>query len=175
MPKTKRETAKKPTAGKTTKKASKPVDKTKVVKDLAKKLLSELGIDVKLEISEGEDKSLLVQLETEEPGIIIGFHGETLSSIQLILGMMAYRQIGEWTRVLVNVNDYRERRQESLEKIALSAAERAKASGEPQDLSPMNSGERRIIHLILASDSEVETESEGEGWQRHVVIRLKKD
>lgn len=161
---------KKETAAKTSKTVKK-VEKTKVIEKLVKKLLDELGLTADLSVEKTPDQDISVRLTTENPGLIIGFHGETLSALQLILGMMAYRQTGEWTRILVNVNDYRERRQENLEMIALSAASRAKETGQPQALSPMNSSERRIVHLILSEDSEITTESEGEDWQRHVVIR----
>jgi len=87
--------------------------------------------------------------------------------------MIAYRKFGEWTRILVNVGDYRERRKEVLERMALAVAQRAKFSGQPQALPPMSAFERRIIHLALTGDSELETASEGEGKDRHVVIKPK--
>ena len=69
--------------------------------------------------------------------------------------------------------DYRERRKESLERMALSAAQRIKFSGESQSLPAMSSAERRIVHLALVDDQEVETESEGEGMSRRVVVKPK--
>jgi spoIIIJ-associated protein len=74
--------------------------------------------------------------------------------------------------VLVEVNDYRQKRKENLERLAVSMAQKVKFSGRPQILSPMSSFERRIIHLALAEDAQVETVSEGEGKQRRVVVKL---
>jgi len=157
----------------TKKKSSKNSTKIELVKKLAKSLLKQLGIEAKIKISPRDEEIIYVQLETQEPGGLIGYHGETLASFQLILAMMTYRQSGEWTRILVNVNDYRERRQESLERMAFSSAQRVKFSGETQILPPMPPAERRVIHLALADDQEVMTESEGEGQNRRVLIKPK--
>jgi len=146
----------------------------KIVEETIKKLLKHLGVEVKAEISQDKEGVVHVQLETDDPGILIGYHGETLASMQLILAMMIYRQTSEWTRILVNVGDYRERRQESLQRMALSAAQKAKFSGEEYALPSMTPAERRIIHLALADDPEVTTESEGEDYNRRVVIKPKR-
>lgn len=156
------------------KKIKKSRSKIEDVEKLAKELIKHLGLQVKTEISEDKEGVVHIQLETEDPGILIGYHGETLASIQLILAMMVYRKRNEWTRILVNVGDYRERRKESLERMALSAAQKVKFSGEEYALPSMTSAERRIIHLALADDSQVTTESEGEGRNRRVVIKPKK-
>lgn len=145
-----------------------------VVEKLAKELIKQLGVKVKMEIAEDKEGMVHVQLETDDPGILIGYHGETLASIQLILAMMVYRKTDEWTRILVNVGDYRERRRESLERMALSAAQKVKFSGEEHVLPSMTPAERRIVHLALADDPEVTTESEGEGRNRRVVIKPKR-
>jgi len=145
----------------------------KLVEKLTKELIKQLGVKAKAEISEDKEGMLHVQLETDDPGILIGYHGETLASFQLILGMMVYRKTDEWVRILVNVGDYRERRKESLERMALSAAQKVKFSDEEYALPSMTPAERRIIHLTLADDPEITTESEGEGHNRRVVIKPK--
>lgn len=142
------------------------------IKKVVKELLGYLDIETEIEISLTDD-IYQIQLETSDPGILIGYHGETLRAIQKIVAMIIYRQLGEWQRMVVNVGDYRQRRQESLEKMALAAAQKARFSKEPQSLPPMPSAERRIIHLTLSSETDVETASEGEGRNRHVVIRPK--
>jgi spoIIIJ-associated protein len=161
-----------PTKTKTTKKKPKK-DPVKVVQKITDDLVKHLGIEVKNEVKLGDQGEVLVQFESEDPGILIGYHGENLASIQLMLTMMAYHQIGEWTRVLVNVGDYRERRQKSLERMALSAAQKVKFSGESQALPPMPPPERRIVHLALANEEQVVTESEGDDRYRRVVIKPK--
>jgi len=146
----------------------------KIVGKLTKELIKQLGVKVRVEVSEDKEGVIHVQLETDDPGILIGYHGETLASLQLILAMMAYRKTDEWARILVNVGDYRERRKESLERMALSAAQKVKFSGEEHALPSMTSAERRIVHLALANDSEIITESEGEGRSRRVIIKPKR-
>lgn len=135
-----------------------------------KELLGHLEVKAEAKVSKKEDL-ITIQLQTEEPGLLIGYHGQTLDSLQRLLSLMVYHQKGEWIRLLVNVNDYRQKRQIILEKMALSVAQKVKFSGESQTLLPMSSFERRIIHLALAKDPEVETDSEGEGGQRRVVVR----
>lgn len=146
---------------------------TTSVENLVKELIGHLGVQAKAEVKEDKEGVIHIQLETEDPGILIGYHGETLASLQLLLGLMTYRQTNEWQRILVNVGDYRERRQESLERMALSAAQKVRFSGEEQALPFMTATERRLIHLALADDAEVMTESEGEGRNRRVVIKPK--
>ena len=147
-------------------------EKAKTFEKITQELFSLLETKVGLEIKEEED-GIIIQLTTEEPGILIGYHGQALQSLQLLIGLIGFRKTGEWTRVLVNVGDYREKREESLTNMAKSLAQKVKFSGTSQSLPPMSSAERRIIHLALADDQEVETVSESEGRDRHVVIKPK--
>ncbi|MFZ5365815.1 MAG: protein jag [Patescibacteria group bacterium] len=147
----------------------------KITKDLTEKLIKLLGIEAKIEVEEDkENEAIKVQVETKDSGILIGYHGETISSLQLILGIMVSKKIGEWVRVIVNIGDYWERREETLRRMALTAAQRAKFSSEPVVLPPLSSGERRIIHLVLAGHPDVISESEGEGKDRRLVVKPRK-
>jgi len=142
-----------------------------IVKKTTEELLKHLQVKVKVKAEVDEANVVHVSLETEETGILIGYHGETLSSLQLILGLIIYKKLGRWVRIVVNVGDYRERRAEILKQMALKTAERVKTTGEPASLPFLNSGERRIIHLTLQDDLEIYTESEGEGENRRVIIK----
>jgi len=142
------------------------------IKKVVEELLKNLEVEAEIEISKAEDL-YQVKLETNDPGILIGYHGETLRAIQRMTAMIVYRQTGEWSRIVVDVGDYRQRRQETLEKMALVAAQKARFSKEEQVLPPMPSSERRIIHMALAKETDVETVSEGEGRNRYVVVRPK--
>ena len=114
-----------------------------------------------------------MNIETEETGLLIGFHGRTLESFQMILGMIAAKELGTWERVYVNVGDYREKREEALMYMAQRASERAIATGRPVDLAHLSAAERRVIHLTLSGDERVSTESVGEGRDRKLVISPK--
>jgi len=114
-----------------------------------------------------------VHIETEETGLLIGFHGQTLESFQIILGMMVGKALGSWQRVYVNVGDYRQKREEALMYMAQHAAEKALATGIPVELSRLSPSERRVIHLTLSGDERVATESVGEGNNRVLVVKAK--
>lgn len=144
-----------------------------LVKKTTEELLSHLKVKAKVKVEADEQEVVHVSLETEETGILIGYHGETLSAFQLILGLIIYKKLGYWVRIVVNVGDYRERRAEVLKQMAEKTAERVKQTGEPVALPFLNSGERRIIHITLQNNPDVFTESEGEGENRRVIIKPK--
>lgn len=147
-------------------------NKTKIVEEIAKELLVLMDSHVEIEVSEDkENQAILVNLKTsDETGLLIGRHGETVLSIQTILGMMARKHFGEWVRIIVNVGDWREREESHLKDLGAQAATRAKETGEPQYLYNLTPSQRRIIHLHLAEDAEIKTESQGEGKERFLVI-----
>ena len=150
-------------------------NKIKDVEKIAKELFSLLGSKTDLEVSFDEkNEAVVVDVKTEdEAGLLIGRQGETLMAIQTILGMMVRKGLGEWVRIVVNVGDWREKQESYLKEMALQTAARAKETGEPQYLYNLTSNQRRIIHLTLSEDGEVETESQGEDKERYLIIRKK--
>lgn len=165
---------------KTTKKKSKATkksDKQKLLKDLTGQLLKHLEIDAKVSVSKDtgpEDTTLYqVELEGEDLGILIGYHGETLSAIQLFLNMALYRQCGEWSQVLVDIGGYRKEQEERLKSIAAKIADRARFEARPVEMRPMPAFERRVIHLEVAKMDDIESESVGEGRERRIIIKPK--
>lgn len=147
--------------------------KLNLIQKKTEELLDHLKIKAKVNLQTDEAEIVHVNIDTEETGILIGYHGETLSALQLILGLMVYRKIGSWVRIVVNVGDYREKQEESLRQMAQKAAERVKTTGEAISLAFLTAGERRIIHLTLQDNPDVLTESEGEAENRRLVIKLK--
>lgn len=143
-----------------------------LIKATTKELLQKLEVDATAEAELVEDV-YKVKIETQESGLLIGFHGDTLSSFQLILGLIVYKKLGEWVRVVVEVGDYRARREEQLQTMAQSYAAQVVSSGQPLALPLLPPIERRIIHLALKENPDVVTESAGEGNQRRVVIKPK--
>jgi len=147
----------------------------KTIKQLIIDLLDNLDIKPQeLTITKDETDSYQAQinLDDQDTGVLIGYHGDTIASLQLILGIMLYKQTGSWNRLIVNINDYRQKRQESLEKMAQDTAQKVKFSGEPIALFNLNPYERRIIHNYLNEYPEVATESQGEDKNRHLVVKL---
>jgi spoIIIJ-associated protein len=146
--------------------------KNKTNEKLIKNFFESLGIDAKSDISE-DDEAISVVLETEDTGIIIGYHGETLEALQLVLSLLIARERGEFKRVSLEVGDYKKNRSEWLEKLALDAKERALQENKEVYLSELKSWERRVVHLLLQDDKEVSSESTGEGKDRVLVIKPK--
>ena len=149
------------------------MEPTNQVKQTTEELLQNLGIEGAVVVDTDESGAFRVHVETEETGLLIGFHGRTLESFQMILGMITAKKLGKWERVYVNVGDYREKREEALMYMAQRAAERALASGRPVELTQLSASERRVIHLTLSGDERVKTESEGEGPDRKLIISPK--
>ncbi len=147
-------------------------EKIELVEKLAKQLFEKLDQKVSVEVSQ-VDETIKVNLQSEDPGPLIGFHGKTLSSIQVVLGLIVFQKLGEWQQIIVDIGDYRKEQEERLQNIALNSAKRAKFSGQPVALSPMTPYERRVIHLTLNDDPDVTTSSEGEPPRRYVVITPK--
>lgn len=143
------------------------------IKEVTEDLLARLGITGDVTVDVDESGAHRVNINTEETGLLIGFHGRTLESFQMILGMIVAKALGTWERVYVNVGDYREKREEALMYMAQRAAERAITTGKPVELSHLSAAERRVIHLTLSGDERVSTESMGEGRDRKLIIAPK--
>jgi spoIIIJ-associated protein len=108
--------------------------------------------------------------DEEAMSLLIGRRGETLRSVQFMVNLLVSRRVQKWPQIIVDIGNYRQRRQESLEGLARRMAERVRQSGRPLTLEPMGAYERRIVHLALRDDPTVYTESSGEGENRKVVI-----
>lgn len=143
------------------------------VQQITEDLLSRIGIVGSVSVDIDETESFRVHIETEETGLLIGFHGRTLESLQILLGIIVSKELQTWVKVYVNVGDYREKREEALMLMAQHAAERAISMGRPIELSNLSASERRVIHLTLSGDERVETESEGEGVRRTLLVKPK--
>ena len=136
-----------------------------------------MGYHATVTIQSGDTSKLDVtgdESEKEALGALIGRKGERLSALQHLVNLMLSRRMGAWTRVLVDVEDYRGRRERQLHEIAQRAAERVVESGAMLQLEPMPALERRWVHLALRGDPRVTTQSIGEEPQRRVVI-LRRD
>ena len=150
-------------------------DQLKKVEEVATKILSLMGSQAKVGVTIDEaNNAVIVNLETEvETGLLIGRHGEGILSIQTVLGMIVRKTLGEWVRIVVNVGDWREKQESQLKDLALQTAARAKETGEPQYLYNLTANQRRIVHLTLSEDSALETESQGEGKERYLLVSPK--
>jgi len=117
------------------------------------------------------DKYILVKLVGEGLNELVGFHGKNMESVQNVLSLMLARQFQMDLRVLLEVNDYREKREKYLQSIAERAAMEVKSTGQDVELPPMKPYERRAIHMALKKEEGIKTESIGEGEERRIVIK----
>jgi predicted RNA-binding protein Jag len=136
-------------------------------------LMSHLGFDVRVEVETGDTSRLNVVGDGEEKdalGALIGRKGERLSALQHLVNLMLSKKMGGWTRVLVDVEDYRGRRERQLRDIATRAAGRVVETGKMLQLEPMPALERRWIHIALRDHPNVLTQSIGEEPNRRIVV-----
>ncbi len=148
-------------------------DDINTITQMAENLLEQLGFpEADVGVSQDQDDIFAVQINISpnDSGILIGFHGETIQALQTILSQMIFKKKGEFQRININIGDYREKRELALETMALNAADRAKTTNTKVNLPYLSSNERRIIHLKLSQDPDVETDSQGEGRERRLVI-----
>ena len=154
------------------------VEITETTKEEVEKFLVEtlkaMSLEVKVAISVDDDNTLLVDLEGDNMGIIIGKRGQTLDSLQYLANRVANKYQSEYIRVRVDTENYRARRDETLTRLARNLAQKVKRTRRPVSLEPMNPYERRVIHSVLQSNPHVNTHSEGDEPYRKVVITLKR-
>ena len=144
-------------------------------KEFLQKVFNAIKIDVVMEkFINKNDGTVTFKLHGDDMGILIGKHGQTLDSLQYLTNLVANKNSNERVRVIIDVEDYRDRRIETLTRLAYRLADKVKRSGERVALEPMNPHERKIIHMALQGDRKVTTLSEGDEPYRHVVIELKK-
>lgn len=151
------------------------MEPSETVQRSTEELLEKLGVVGTVAVDVDELGAYRVNIETEETGLLIGFHGKTLESFQIIVGLIISKTLGAWTKVYVNVGDYRQKREEALMHMAQHAVERVMATGRPVEFTNLAASERRVIHLTLSGDPNVLTESIGEGSSRTLIVKPKTD
>jgi spoIIIJ-associated protein len=152
-------------------------DQTVRARGLAEELLTRMEIPCRVSVRRaperekpGEPRPIMLDISGDDLGLLIGWRGETLRALQTTLNLMMGEESPESRRVILDVERYRARREEQVRELALRLAIRVKRSGERYTLDPMHAYERRVIHLTLADDPGVRTESSGREPARRVVI-----
>lgn len=136
-------------------------------------MFTQMGLTVVIEKMMTKDK-ITFQVHGEELGILIGKHGQTLDAIQYLTNLVAHKDVSGHCHIVVDVENYRSRREETLVNLAKRLASKVKRNRQKVSLEPMNAFERKIIHTALQGDKNVVTNSEGDEPFRHVVITYKK-
>jgi spoIIIJ-associated protein len=120
--------------------------------------------------AEQVDDRIVLRIETEDPGVLIGKQGQTLDALQYLVTKILSKKTRKKIRITLDVEAYRARHNDALTQMALKYGEKVKKSGKAITLSPMNPYDRRIIHLALQGDKDLKTMSRGEGLYKKVVI-----
>lgn len=141
--------------------------------DFIQNVIEKMGYDVKVEVSYREEKKLGIRLESSHSSILIGRKGKNLDALQLLANIYAGRLGHEEVRVILDTENYRIRREESLVRLAYTTADKVRSSKNSILLEPMNPFERRLIHTTLNDIPDVETKSEGEGVYKQVRVLYK--
>ncbi|MGI2335294.1 MAG: RNA-binding cell elongation regulator Jag/EloR [Dehalogenimonas sp.] len=156
-------------------------DAITITTDIVQNLVDRMGLDADVEYlpdamltEESENESGMVfDILGEDLGLLIGRHGQTLSNFQYLVRILVAQRIKEYLPILVDVNGYRQRRFKALEVMARRTAEQVRIKRMPFSMEPMPAFERRIIHMVLAGDPAVTTQSTGVGDDRKVVVVLR--
>ncbi len=132
----------------------------------------EMGLELDITAKTGED-SLYIDIQGKDSGTIIGKRGQTLDAIQYLTSLVVNKENQNYTRVVVDAENYRAKREKTLEKLALRLAGKVVRTKRSVKLEPMNPYERKVIHATLQNHPQVTTRSEGQDPYRRVIIELK--
>lgn len=142
--------------------------------DFLKNIIEKMDISATLEISKTEENKIHINIESDKTNLLIGRKGSTLDALQLLANVFVSKK-KEDLKVVVDIEDYRGRREHSLQDLAEKTARHVRRTKTSHLLDPMNPFERRIIHLTLAEWEDIETISEGEGLYKKVRVIYKKN
>ena len=140
--------------------------------EILTKFLNFAGVETRIFIKEElENGHIVFEIEGDDSALLIGRHGETLRSLQFLVGLLTRQTLDRNIKVLVDVEGYRERRGDKLRGVARRSIQQVIRTGRPLDLPPMPATDRRVVHMYASQNSAIITESEGEGRERHIVLR----
>jgi spoIIIJ-associated protein len=145
------------------------LEEIEIAKQLTIGLLERMGAKTEVEgfLKEGV---LYIEIKGDQEGYLIGKHGRTLESLQMIINRMVSKRLKSTLRVVLDIDNYRKRRMDSLTQMAVRLGDKAKRTRHSQTLGPLSANDRRIIHLTLKGDPSLRTESLGEGEFKKIRI-----
>jgi spoIIIJ-associated protein len=132
-----------------------------------------MGITLSINIEE-TDEGTHINLEGEDGGVLVRRGGEGLQALQHIVATTFRKQLGEDNRIVIDCNGFRKEKDAELRQMAHFIAEKARSSGAPQEMGPLNPYERRIVHLAIAEDPTFTSESIGDAFMKTVIISTKR-
>jgi spoIIIJ-associated protein len=148
-------------------------DVVKVTSEILDNLLDRMGVDAVVTLKSAHQEDVggpVYDIDGDDSGLLIGRRGETLRSLQFLVGFLASRRLEDRVNLFIDVAGYQDRRNRSLTNLAQRVAQRVASSGQPITLEPMPPNERRVVHMALADFPGVDTFSTGDGDSRQVVV-----
>jgi len=142
---------------------------TKQIADFVHSVVNAMGVALAVTIEESPEGTR-INLEGEDGGVLIRRGGEGLQALQHVVATAFRRQLGEETRVVVDCNGFRREKDAEIKQMARYMAEKARSSGMAQEMGPLNPYERRIVHIAIAEDPTVSSESIGDAFMKTVII-----
>jgi spoIIIJ-associated protein len=142
---------------------------TKQIADFVQSVVSAMGVVLTVTIEESPEGTR-INLEGEDGGVLIRRGGEGLQALQHVVATAFRRQLGDDTRVVVDCNGFRREKDAEIKQMARFMAEKARSSGMAQEMGPLNPYERRIVHIAIAEDPTVSSESIGDAFMKTVII-----
>ena len=153
------------------------MDTEDLLKEVLQELLKKLGVEYKkIVINEDEVASYLINIQSDNASLLIGYHGENIQALQHILKVLVWQKGGnEHFNILLDIDDYRKRQEENVINLTERKVDIVRRTGRSQILPPMSAYFRRKVHLhcMGAGYEDIETESQGDGDTRHIIIKLK--
>lgn len=151
-------------------KVSKKLNLEEIAEAFLKSVFEKMNLEVYINIQTDENNGMNIDLSGPNMGVLIGKRGQTLDSLQYLVSLVVNKESDVYIRVKLDTENYRLRRKETLETLAINLANKVKKTGKKFSLEPMNPYERRIIHYTLQDNKFVETHSEGDEPYRKVII-----
>jgi spoIIIJ-associated protein len=136
-------------------------------------VVNAMGVVLTAKIEEAPEATR-INLEGEDGGLLIRQGGEGLQALQHLVATAFRRQLGDDNRIVVDCNDFRRDKDAEIRQMAKYIAEKARTSGAPQEMGPLNPYERRIVHLAIAEDPSVSSESIGDAFMKTVIISTRR-
>jgi spoIIIJ-associated protein len=146
---------------------------TTEIAEFVQQVVIAMGLDLTPTIEETEEGTR-INLEGEDGGVLVRRSGEGLQALQHVVATAFRRQLGDDNRIVIDCNGFRKDKDAELRQMARFMAEKARASGVPQEMGPLNPYERRIVHLAIAEDPTATSESIGDAFMKTVIIATKK-
>ena len=147
---------------------------TDEVKAFVEQVVEAMGLDVAVEVSDLEDGSVRVDVQGEEGELLLRRKGEGLDALQHLVNSAYRRDVGRDQRIVIDAMNFRQGKDIELQQMAKFLIEKVRTTGVPQELGPLNSYSRRIVHMEVSRFDDVASESQGDGQLKHVTISLRK-